>query len=220
MRIRINFAKTEAMRYTSHLDLHRTLERTIRRAALPLAYSRGFRPHPRINLACALPLGFTSECEFADIWLETKLPLDSIRTSLAAASPPGISINFIEHVLLDLPALQSSLLAAEYQITFMSPIPDLSRRIENVLESTSLPRIRHGKTYDLRSLISELKPLTSDSDPLQSILVQLSAMEGATGRPEEVVLAMGADPHEARVHRVQLIFNNYQRSLPSNGNPI
>jgi radical SAM-linked protein len=207
MRIRINFAKTEAMRYTSHLDLHRTLERTIRRAALPLAYSQGFRPHPRINLACALPLGFTSESEVVDIWLESELPLDSIRTALSSASPPGIVINSIEQVPLDLPALQSSLLAAEYHITFLCPMPELGRRIENVLESTSLPRIRRGKPYDLRPLINELKLLPGDTKPLHSILVKLSAMEGATGRPEEVILALGGNPHEARVHRVQLIFN-------------
>ena len=66
IRLRIVFAKTEAMRYTSHLDLHRTWERTIRRANLPLAYSQGYNPHPRINLASALPLGFTSDCEVVE----------------------------------------------------------------------------------------------------------------------------------------------------------
>jgi radical SAM-linked protein len=48
------------MRYTGHLDLYRTWERTLRRAGLPLAYSQGFKPHPRIVLACALPLGCTT----------------------------------------------------------------------------------------------------------------------------------------------------------------
>jgi radical SAM-linked protein len=70
MRFRITFAKTNAMRFTSHLDLQRTWERTIRRARLPLSYSQGFNPRPKINLAAALPLGFTSSCEMAEIWLE------------------------------------------------------------------------------------------------------------------------------------------------------
>jgi uncharacterized protein (DUF2344 family) len=70
MRFRITFAKTNAMRFTSHLDLQRTWERTIRRARLPLSYSQGFNPHPKINLAAALPLGFTSRCEMVEIWLE------------------------------------------------------------------------------------------------------------------------------------------------------
>ncbi len=59
-RLRLTFAKTAAMRYTGHLDLHTTWERTLRRARLPLAYSQGFHPQPKIQLASALPLGFTS----------------------------------------------------------------------------------------------------------------------------------------------------------------
>src|SRR5512146_1378298 len=109
MRLRITFAKTEAMRYTGHLDLHRTWERTFRRAQLPLAYSQGFHPQPRINLASALPLGFTSDSEVADIWLEKDMPLDQIRELLQAALPPGISILQIEEVDSQAPALQTQI---------------------------------------------------------------------------------------------------------------
>jgi uncharacterized protein (DUF2344 family) len=70
MRFRITFSKTNAMRFTGHLDLQRTWERTIRRARLPLSYSQGFNPRPKINLAAALPLGFTSSCEMVEIWLD------------------------------------------------------------------------------------------------------------------------------------------------------
>ncbi len=63
IRYRLRFHKTEAMRFTGHLDLHRALERTIRRSGLPLAYTRGFSPHPRLQLAAALPLGFVSRAE-------------------------------------------------------------------------------------------------------------------------------------------------------------
>jgi len=206
MRIRVYFSKTDAMRFTGHLDLFRTLERTIRRAGLPLVYSQGFRPHPRINLACALPLGFTSECEIVDIWLESELPLESILDALVTASPPGIQIDRIEQVAQDLPALQSTLFAAEYLITFLEAIPDLYQEIEKLLKSNSLLRIRHGKVYDLRPLIQEIRLAPEDSNPLQRILVKLTAMEGATGRPEEVILNLGYNPHEARVHRLRLIF--------------
>jgi radical SAM-linked protein len=77
VRVRIHFHKTEAMRFTGHLDLHKAWERALRRAgsrsALRLAYSQGFHPQPRIHLACALPLGFTSECEVVDVWLENEI---------------------------------------------------------------------------------------------------------------------------------------------------
>src|SRR5512139_3345190 len=92
MRIRIIFSKTDAMRFTGHLDLHRTWERLVRRAGLPLAYTQGYSPHPRINLASALPLGFTSDCEVVDIWLEVEMPSGEVRLALTQAAPPGISI--------------------------------------------------------------------------------------------------------------------------------
>ena len=60
MRIRVTFAKTEPMRFTSHLDLFRAWERTFRRAGLPILFSQGYNPRPRMQLAAALPLGFTS----------------------------------------------------------------------------------------------------------------------------------------------------------------
>ena len=68
-RIRISFSKTEAMRFTGHLDLILTWERTFRRADLPLSYSEGFNPRPVINLAAPLPLGFISTAEIGDFWL-------------------------------------------------------------------------------------------------------------------------------------------------------
>ena len=77
------------MKFTGHLDLFRTWERTIREG-LPayFAYTQGFRPHPRLNLAAALPLGFTSDCELIDIWLEYDMELDQIKSALIHAAPP------------------------------------------------------------------------------------------------------------------------------------
>src|SRR5258707_4321734 len=67
MRIRITFAKQGALRYTGHLDLHKIWERTARRADLDLIYSQGFHPQPKMQLAAALPLGFSSRCELLDM---------------------------------------------------------------------------------------------------------------------------------------------------------
>src|SRR5512136_2976263 len=116
MRLRITFAKTEAMRYTGHLDLHRTWERTLRRAGLPLAYSQGFKPHPRIVLASALPLGCTSQCEVVDVWLEEQLPLEQINDTLKRAMPPGLQVLEVAEVDPALPALPTQLAASEFRI--------------------------------------------------------------------------------------------------------
>ncbi len=72
-RYRILFSKTEAMRFTGHLDLFRAWERLLRRARMPLAYSSGFHPHPKIQIGAALPLGVTGDNELADVETTTKL---------------------------------------------------------------------------------------------------------------------------------------------------
>lgn len=208
MRIRITFHKTEEMRFTSHLDLHRAWERTFRRANLPLAYSQGYNPRPKINLASALPLGFTSENELLDVRFESELQLSDIATSLHAALPPGIALGSLEEIDPREPALQSRLQAAEYKITFLDAFPDLARRIHELLSASSLPREKRGKAYNLRPLIEELSMLPENEQNQQQIMARLAAREGATGRPEEVIAEMGYDPLAARVHRMRLIFGD------------
>ena len=206
MRIRILFSKTEAMRYTSHLDLYKTLERTARRANLPLAYTQGFRTHPRISLASALPLGFTSDGEVVDIWLDGELSLEIIERRISDASPPGILIKQIESILPNLPSLQSSLKAAEYLIITLEYIQDLDVQIYRIMNTATLPRTRRGKGYNLRPLIYKIEQLTTDPESSQNILIQLAALDGATGRPEEVIMELGGNPNTCRVHRTRLIF--------------
>jgi radical SAM-linked protein len=206
LRIRITFAKTPAMRYTGHLDLHRAWERTFRRAALPLAYSEGFNPHPRLNLASALPLGFTGQAELIDAWLEQDLPLPEVQTALQRALPPGLQVAQIETVDLHSPALQTELAASEFHITFLEPFPELAERAEALLSTPSLPRQWRERAYDLRPLILDLQVLPPDSSDHPQLSLRLVARPGATGRPEEVIAALGYDPQLARVHRTRLLF--------------
>jgi len=208
IRLRITFAKTPAMRYTGHLDLHRAWERSFRRAGLPLAYSQGFNPHPRLNLASALPLGFTGEAELIDAWLSEDLPLPEVQSALQRALPPGIQLAHVESVDLHLPALQTELEASEYRITFLEPFPDLPARIQDVLSAASLPRRWRERDYDLRPLILELQLISSDTDHSPQLNLRLAAREGATGRPEELISALGRQPQSARVHRTRLLFSS------------
>jgi radical SAM-linked protein len=205
MRIRLIFSKLDPMRFTGHLDLFRTWERTIRRAGLPLAYSQGFNPRPRINLASALPLGFTSTCEVMDFWLEEGRPLESIKIAMEGALPPGLSISEMYEIETTEPSLQSQLVSAEYKIIILELIDDLDERIEEILAKNSLPRERRGKPYDLRPLILSAKRFPSDENASR-IHLHLSAHEGATGRPDEFLLALGIDPSDTRIERTRLEF--------------
>jgi radical SAM-linked protein len=206
MRIRIHFAKTEAMRFTSHLDLHRTWERTLRRARLPLSYSQGFKPHPRIVLASALPLGFTSQDEVVDIWLEERLPLAGIVSDLRSAAPPGLQILNCNEVEFSDPALPTQVVASEFLITFSDSVYDLDRKVDALIKAPNLPRTWRDKPYDLRPLILDLQLLPADGDSKQKILAILVAQEGATGRPEEIVRALGKYPDKVHIHRIRIVF--------------
>ncbi len=206
MRIRIHFAKTEAMRFTSHLDLYRTWERMLRRAGLPLAYSQGFKPHPRIVLASALPLGITSQAEVVDVWLEQALPLREIESQLGYAQPPGLQVIMCAEVDQTEPALPTQVTASDFLITFPECIPDLEHKIEALLSAQSLPRTLRDKSYDLRPLIIEMEILDIGISEKDAIRVRLTAREGATGRPEEIVRALGESPEETHIHRIRLLF--------------
>lgn len=207
MRIRLTFAKTNEMRFTGHLDLHRTLERTFRRAKLPLAYSQGFHPQPRINLAAALPLGFTSVCEVADVWLEEQVGLEDIRLALEPALPPGIHLEGIETVDGRLPALQVTVRAAEYEVILLDPVHNLAERIQRVLAADTLIRERRGKRYDLRPLIESIEMECIELQGRTCLRMVLAAREAATGRPEEVLSEMGIFPESTKIHRTKLFFN-------------
>jgi radical SAM-linked protein len=208
IRLRICFSKTTAMRYTSHLDLHRAWERTFRRAKLPLIYSQGFNPRPKLQLACALPLGFTSDCELLDVWLDLDDLADNIvQTNLEQAVPPGLRIHAITQIDLQSPALQVKVRSVGYNVTVLEPITDLDTRINGLIEAESVPRNRRGKLYDLRPLIEDIYPLPLDDEEHAGLFMQLVAQEGRTGRPEEVLEVLGISPLATRVHRTQLLLD-------------
>ena len=212
MRIQITFSKQGALRYTGHLDLHKLWERAARRAELPLAYSQGFHPQPKMNLASALPLGFSSLCEVLDMRLERDITLDGLPERLNDTLPSGIQVLRVEQVDDRAPALQTQVLSAEYEVRMIEPTPststpigfgaDLKRKIKSVLESESIVRTRRGKQYDLRPLIEALDTLDD------KIVMRLAAREGATGRPEEVLDVLGIAFEETRIERVRLIFQS------------
>lgn len=204
MRARVTFAKTGALKYIGHLDLHTLWERAARRAGLPLAYSHGFHPQARINFASALPLGFSSRAEVMDMRLQEDVDLAQLPARLQQAMPAGITILDVHAVDEAEPALQMQVQSADYEVTLLVE-PDsgeLQKKIQGLLAAKELHRERRGKPYDLRPLIEAVR-LTEE--PLR-ILMRLSAREAATGRPEELLDALGIPARDARIERTRLIF--------------
>jgi radical SAM-linked protein len=90
--LRVKYAKRGRARFTSHRDFGRAFERALRRAAVPMAYSSGFSPHPRISYPNASPTGAASEAEYLEIGLAVACDPDKVRAALDAALPPGLDV--------------------------------------------------------------------------------------------------------------------------------
>jgi len=191
------------MRYTSHLDLQRAWERTLRRARLPLAYSQGFNPHPKINLGEALPLGFTSDAEIIEVWLEEEIALREIESALTPVLPPGIRVQDIQEADIHHPKIQTLIQSTIYSVNFSEAVPDLRARVSNLLGRSNIVRERRGREYDLRPLILDLR-----SEGERRLHMHLRTLPGATGRPDEVLLTLGIDPTSTHIHRSEVILKD------------
>ena len=205
-RIRLIYTKSGNLRFIGHLDLQSLWERAFRRADLPMQFSQGFSPKVRLNLASALPLGITSDCEVIDFWLVRPTPLDEIHQALAGALPAELQILSLEFVPLSLPSLQSSMLASEYLATFGNEVKadQLQARVNEFMSATEIIRIRRSKPYDLRALTQTLEVVPGTLQ-LQ-LVMRLDSREGATGRPDEVIAQLGFDPLSCQIKRIKLIF--------------
>jgi len=198
---RILFSKTEAMRFTGHLDLFRAWERLLRRAQVPLSYSTGFHPHPKIQIGAALPLGVTGDNELVDIETAEECDASALARQIAEAAPPGVGDIRVSALPADSPGLEKLVVAGEY---FAVPLDgawpeDLPQRIESLLASATLPRERRGKTYDLRPRILSI---TLEDNQLQ---MRLRLEPDATGRPDETLSALGMASLAVLVKRDKLI---------------
>ncbi len=198
-RIRITFGKGEEIRYLSHLDMMRLWKRALRRASVPLVYSQGFNPQPKISLAAPLPVGFTGEEEVMDILLERPVSLTSFARSVKKQIPPGITLKEVREVYMALPSLQSQVRFAEYTVSLLDG-EEVQNRIEELLAAGTIPRERRGKGYDLRPLIDDLRLEGS------SLWMRLKHDSEGAGRPDEVLAALGLERAGKAIHRTRLIF--------------
>ena len=91
-RVRIRYAKRGPLRFTSHRDFARAFERAVHRAGIPIAYSQGFSPHPKVSYASAAPTGAASEAEYLEIGLQARIDPDELVRRLDAALSPGLDV--------------------------------------------------------------------------------------------------------------------------------
>lgn len=211
-RYRIIYSKLEGMRYTSNLDIHKMWERTFRRAKLPLKYSQGFHPQPKIQQANPLPLGFLSKNELVDFYLEEEFSVDNLLSILTKVLPAGIEMNTILQIDSNEPTIQKQTDASEYLVYFLDEVDliKVNNKIEELLSSATILRIRRGKSYDLRPLIISLELQKKDHEVIKMVL---SAKDGATGRPDEVLKELDIPIENTRIIREKTILTNVSNQL-------
>jgi radical SAM-linked protein len=212
-RLRLTFSKDGPARFISHLDLARALERALNRAALPVAYTQGFNRRPRLSLAAALPLGYSSAAEVADVWLTEAVEPEVFRARLMARMAPGIVVLAVVEAPLAAPSLQQQLSESVYEVGLPAEVDveALRRAVVDLLAADALVRQRHrpkdnrSQSFDLRPLILDL---VVDERQDGALWLRLRLVQSATqmGRPDDVLAALGLEPLDARVHRLGLRF--------------
>ena len=208
-RLRLRFSRGEELKYISHLDLMRLWERVLRRAGMPVAYSEGFSPHPRISLAAPLPIGVTSGAELMDIVAKKTVSPHFFMQNTKPQLPRGLEVIEIVQVPLTAPSLQSQTQSIDYRVSDRSDrtADEIRRAVTATLQAEKLPwhhmRDTGPRHYDLRPLIEDLW-LESWQDHFFTLGMRLRCDAKGTGRPEQVTAALGLTDHPGLVHRTKI----------------
>ena len=190
-RLRIRYAKRGPLRFSSHRDFQRALERALRRARVPMAYSAGFSPHPKVSYANAAPTGAASEAEYVEIGVVRRCDPEALRGALDAALPPGLDVlDVVEAQTADLVArLEASRWRLELPDVSVS---DLAQAWAALLAADAAPVQRMMKaglrTVDVRPALVD--GTVGDAGAFGAALEVTIANVTPTVRPEEVRAAL------------------------------
>ena len=222
-RLRVRFGRKEEVKFISHLDIVRFWERALIRAAMPLAYSQGFTPHPRISVAAPLAVGVTSEAELMDVWLNCWMPPQSFMMGVKSQLPQGFEIFEVWQLGLSMPSVQSCIAFAEYNVVIEGDMTrhDLQSSLRSLLQASELPwhhfRGDREHFYDLRLLVDDLW-IVEGRQPVRCHVLgmRLRCDARGSGRPEQVTAALGFSKYPESIHRTKLILSTNGYCEPKN----
>jgi len=208
--VRLRYSKGDKVRFLSHLDMMREMGRTLRRAALPILYSEGFSPHPKVSAGPPLPLGGVSAHEWIDIELAGEWSANKLTDLLADLNTNAASgIDFLEAVAMPQKSvsLNAGIAATTYTARFPSPPFEMTRshlseRVRDFLAQKESLITRRGKKrsneVDIRPMVHEFTVVGEDE-----VVLRLTTVDGKTVRPTEV-LRVALDLDEERVPLIQI----------------
>ncbi|MCW2854637.1 MAG: hypothetical protein JWR52_252 [Marmoricola sp.] len=196
-RLRIRYAKRGRLRFTSHRDFSRAFERAISRARVPMAFSSGFNPHPRISYAGASPTGAASEAEYLEIGLAQVLDPAEVARALDESLPEGLDV--LEVVVSAGGSLADRLEASDWEITLNDTSPDELRPAIDQLLATPVVMVERMtkkglRSFDARAAIAllDVRPGgESPSDPPSCAILRVVLRHGTPSvRPDDVLAAL------------------------------
>jgi radical SAM-linked protein len=196
-RLRVHFAKRGRLRFTSHRDFQRVFERAVRRADVPVAYSAGFSPHPKISYVGAAATGAASEAEYLELGLTQRRKPDDVRAALDDALPPGFDV--IEVVEAREGSLPDRIDASHWQLRLPDVAPSTARAaVAAFLAAESVPVervLKDGRrTLDARQAVVRLEVVegVAETDQLGCYAILEMVVRHLTPavRPDDVVAGL------------------------------
>ncbi|MFQ6094006.1 MAG: TIGR03936 family radical SAM-associated protein, partial [bacterium] len=198
-RVRMRYAKGNEVRYLSHLDVVRVFERALRRAEVPISYSQGFHPHPKIAFGPPLALGMTSRAEYVDMQFEQPYSQDTI-AALDRALPRGFAILDAKPTFGKTPSLSSIITQAEYRVFFdrKFSLEQIEEAVAKLLERSAVWVRREikkvVKEVDIRPHILDAR--VEDDPEGVSLRLRLGTTETGHVKSSEVVSQMLSLPQD------------------------
>lgn len=198
-RFRLTYEKINALRYISHLDMQKVWTRILFRASLPIAYTQGFHPTPKMAWGWPLALGWSGTNELMDIWLDPSegKSISSVELCdrINRNSPDGLIVRNAEEQPVYDPSLTVLIQSAKYQLTFppFVPLTEIEGKMTELLARPELIWQRRTKSFDMKPLIEQWNGSLSDKGRTV-LFVQMTAKDSAMGRPDELASLLGFDP--------------------------
>ena len=218
MRVRLRFAKLGKVRFTSHRDVARMWERALRRLQLPVAYTEGFSPRPKLSFGLALSTGHESLAEYLDVELREEPDVATLPERLSEQLPRGIDVTAVEPLAPGSPSLQEDVLSCTWRIEVRDLDPaDAEQLVSTALAAEELivTRTRKGKevTDDLRPAVLAVHVV--GPTPAGTELEAELGVHPRSVRPAELLLALRPGLEEGRVVRTaQWIWRDGARLEP------
>lgn len=193
-RVRLRYAKRGRLRFTSHRDFSRAFERAIFRAQIPMAYSSGFNPHPRISYAGASPTGAASEAEYAELALAATVDPEQVRADLDEALPPGLDI--VEVVISSGGSLSDRLEASRWEIDLPGrETEEVRAALAEFLASSAVEVERMTKkglrTFDVRGAVVSARVTDCTAHDVTCAILDVVLRHGTPAvRPDDVLAGL------------------------------